>query len=612
MRTERLRVTEHLTRTDVIDLYEHLPLRPDSDALDLSNDVIACTDELFEVAQDLGSDLGRPVVGFRASNHWPRTPRPPASVLLFATRREVSAESARAWVASSSRFDVPLGFLLVDDLDEARFQAAKLRLAHTRVLPGDDVVIDSVNGLCGVPGDLVAGRPERLRTVLTSPSRLLAIGGHSDLGHMGLGSHLLCGATGPEHFAGRLLADGCDPDNDTCRCTTKFLSTAIPARSLRANVVALMGCRSFDPTTTEGSTTNSLCASALGGLPVAVIAMLGDLDEHFDGVGQCARSLAEGLSLGAAVRHINRSHRIPTAYGVALAGDPALRFAPDPARAAAAAPAYVAADCRDRALLDRCYEVIGRSRSADLVRRALLKVSDKSMDPDIEDALEALDRVCEQVRDAAWTAIELLNEAVDYQRWRAPDRVMARLEKAIGRWDDAYLAVGGLVAGNDIYHALHAFRRMDDFRTEGSCPRCGSRLSLSRYSDPSQDEPARIAAKCWQCGPIQESAHQGPALATEVSGIHEPGGTIRPRLTVRAASDEQNRPGRLAVILQDRLTEQSLAVFRAECTLATLPEISVTIPTDTRSDLHVLWAVWVSEMTVAFAATRAPVTRPVH
>jgi hypothetical protein len=189
---------------------------------------------------------------------------------------------------------------------------------------------------------------------------------------------------------------------------------------------------------------------------------------------------------------------------------------------------------------------------------------------------------------------------------------MARLEKAIGRWDDAYIAVGSLVPGNDMYNALHAFRRMDDFSTEGSCPRCRSQLSMSRYSDPSRAEPQRIAAQCWQCGPIQESAHPGPALATTVSGIHEPGGTIRPRLSVRAASAEQNRPGRLAVILQDRLTEQSLAVFRAECTLATLPEISVAIPADTRSDLHVLWAVWVSEMTVAFAATRTPVTRPIH
>jgi hypothetical protein len=375
-----------------------------------------------------------------------------------------------------------------------------------------------------------------------------------------------------------------------------------------------MGCRSFDPTTTEGSTTNSLCASALSGLPVAVIAMLGDLDDRFDAVGQCARSLAEGLSLGATVQHLNRSHRVPTAYGLALAGDPALRFAPDATRASAAAPAYVAADCRDRArpLLDRCYDAIRRSEAADLIRRGLLKVSDRSMDPDIEDALETLDRACEQVRDAAWTAIELLQEAVDYQRWRAPDRVLARLTKAIERWDDTYLKVCRLVPINDMYDALHAFRRLDDFRIEGSCPRCGSQLSMSRYTDPSRAEPQRIAAKCWQCGPIQESAHSGPALATTVSGIHEPGGTIRPRLSVRAAPDEQNRPGRLAVILQDRLTNRTLADFRADCTLATLPEASMTIPADTRSDLHFLWAVWVSEMTIAFAATRTPVTRPVQ
>jgi hypothetical protein len=607
-------MTGNLTGTEVINFYERLPIRSDAAALDLSNDVIACTGELSEVAQALGADLGRPVVGVRASDHWLQMARPPSSVLLFAGRHEFSAESARIWVASSLRFNVPLGFLLVDDPGQARFQATKLRLAHTRALPGDDAIIDSINGLCGEPGKLVAARPERVSTVLTSPWRLLAIGGHSDMGHMGLGSQLLCGATGPEHFAGRLLADGCDPDNDICRCTRKFLSTATPARSLRASVVALMGCRTFDATTAEGSTTNSLCASALSGLPVAVIAMLGDLDDRFDGVGQCARSLADGRSVGAAVQHLSRSHRVPTAHGMALAGDPALRFAPDATRASAAPPAYVAADCRDRArpLLDRCYETISRSGAADHIRRSLLKVSDRSMDPDIEDVLEALDRACEHVQDAAWTAVELLHEAVGYQRWRAPDRVLERLEQAIERWDAACIEVCGLVPGNDMYNALHAFRRVDAVSTEGSCPRCGSQLATTRYSDPSRADPQRIAVSCWQCGPIQESAHPGPALAITVSGIHEPGGTMRPRLSVRAAPDEQKRPGRLAVVLQDRLTDQHLAVFRAQCTLATLPEVSMIIPAESRSDLHFLWAVWVSEMTAAFAQTRTPVIRPIH
>lgn len=607
-------MTDQLTRAEVIELYERLPLRTDTGSVDLSNDFIACTDELSEIARDLGRDLGRPVVGFRASDDWVRTPHPPSSVLLIAHRREFSDELARTWVTTAAKLDVPLGFLLVDDVEEARFQAAKLRLAHTRVLPGEDAVVDTVNGLCGVPGDLVAARPERLGTVLTSPWRLLAIGGHSDLAHIGLGSRLLCGATGPERFAGRLLADGCDPDNDVCRCTRKFLSTATPARSLRAHVVALMSCRSFDPTTTEGSTTGSLCASALSGQPVAVIAMLGDLDEHFDGVGQCARSLAEGLSLGAVVHHLNRAHRVPTAYGVALTGDPALRFAPDPARVAAAAPAYVAADCRERArpLLDRCYEVIGRTRAADLLRRGLLKVSDKSMDPGIEDGLDALDRACEQVRDAAWTAIELLNEAVDYQRWRAPDRVMARLDKAIERWDDAFLAIIHFMPVLDLYSALHAFHRVDDFRTEGPCPECGAQLSVSRYSDPSQAGSPRIAVKCWLCGPIRESAHPGPALAITDGGIHEPGGTVRPRLSARADSDEQHRKGHLAVLVTDHLTEENHAVFRGECTLSAFPEIALEIPPDIRSDLHCLWLVWVSEMTVTFAGGRTLVTRTIH
>ena len=601
----------HPTRADVLAAYERLPLRPDAAAPDLSHDVIAYGPGLSEIAQDLGRDLGRPVVGFRTSDGWLQTASRPSSVLLLASRRDFSAESARDWVASSSRADTPRGFLLVEDAEDARFQAAKLRFAHTRVLPGDDAVVDSVNGSCGRPGDLEAARPERLSTVLASSWRLLAVGGHSDIGHMGLGSHILCGATGRERFAGRLLADGCDPDNGTCRCATTFLRTVVPVRSLRAGVVALMGCRTFDLTATESSTTNSLCASALSGHPVAVITMLGELDLRFDGVGQCARSLADGLSLGAAVQGLNRSHRIPTAYGMALVGDPALRFAPGATPAPAGPPAQVDADCRARArpLLDRCHQAIERSRAADRTRRALLKVSDKSMESDLEDALDALDRACEQVQDAAWTAIELLHEAVDYQRWHAPDRVLERLDKAIARWDDSFVAAASLVTAIDMYGALHAFARLDGFSTEGSCPRCGSQLSISRYGDPEGAGPQRVAVACWQCGPVRESARPGPEPAIAVSGTFEPGATIRPRLSVRAAPEDRDRIGHLAVVLVDRLSEEVLAVHRAECTLATLSEISLPIPADTRSDLHFLWAVWVSGLTVAFAATRVPVTR---
>jgi hypothetical protein len=504
--------------------------------------------------------------------------------------------------------------VLVDDPADAEFQASKILLAHTRVLPGDDAIVDSVNGYCGKADDPVVARPERLSSVLTSSWRLLAIGGHSDIGHMGLGSQLLCGATEPERFAGRLLADGCDPVSDRCRCRTQFLNTAVPAMSLRAAVVALMGCSSFDFTTSQNSTTNSLCAGALSGQPVAVIGLLGDLDARFDAVGQLARWVADGLSLGEAVQRLNRSHQIPTGYGVALAGDPALRFPPRSPVAADGSQAPVATDCRDRAqpLLDRCQQVISRSRAADRIRRALLKVSDKSMEQDLEDALEALDRACEQVQDTAWTAVELLHEAVDYRRWQDPDRVMARLEKAIRRWDEAFVVAAGLVPGNDMYAALHAYYRLDSSATEGSCRRCGSEVSVYRYHDPELADWQRVAVRCWQCGPLQESARTGPELAIAVSDVGEPGAPIRPRLSVRASPSEQDRAGRLAVVLTDRLTERPLAGYEAECRLTELPEISLTIPADAHSDLQILWAVWVSELTVTFTSTRVPVTRLVQ
>lgn len=606
-------MSDHATRAEILAAYQRLPIRPDA-ALHLSNDVIACGDEsLLETALALGGDLGRPVVTVRATDGWLHTESEPSSVLLFACRHKFTPEMVRKWVASSLRCEIPLGFVLVDDPDDAEFQASKILLAHTRILPGDDAIVDTVNGLCGKADEPVAARPERLSTVLASSWRLLAIGGHSDIGHMGLGSQLICGATEPERFAGRRLADGCDPGNDRCRCRTRFLSTAVPAVSLRAAVVALMGCSSFDPTTSEQSSTNSLCAGALSGQAIAAIGVLGDLDDRFDAVGQSARFVADGLSLGAAVQRLSRSHQIPTGYGFALAGDPALRFAPR-TPAAGGRQAYVAADCRDRAqpMLDRCEEAISRSRAADRIRRALLKVSDKSLEPDLEDALEALDRACEQVQDTAWTATELLHEAVAYRRWQEPDRVMARLEKAISRWDDAFIAAGSLVPGNDMYSALHAFCRLDSTATGDSCWRCGSEVDVFHYSDPELAGRQRVAAKCWQCGPMQESAHTGPELAIAVSGLSEPGAPIRPRLSARASPGGQDRVGRLAVILNDRLSEQVIAAYQAECSLSDLPEISLTIPADARSDLQFLWAVWVNELTVAFTATRVPVTRVVQ
>ncbi|GAA1647181.1 hypothetical protein ACFQY4_16125 [Catellatospora bangladeshensis] len=600
--------------SDVLDAYQGLPIRLDASTLDLSGDLIACGDEaLFETVRQLGDDLGRPVA--RVSTADGRLPdgSEPSSVLLFALRHGFSAELARRWVDSSLRSGIPLGLVLVDDVADARFQASKLRLAHTRILPGDDGVIDSIGGFCGKSDDLAAARPERLSSVLASPWRMLGIVGHSDLGHMGLGSHLICGATGPEQSAGRPLADGCDPDRGVCRCMTQYLRTAVPAASLRAAVVALMGCMTFDAATNEFSSTNSLCASALRGRPVAVIAMLGDLDPRFDAVGQCARSLAEGLSLGAAVQRLNRGHQIPTGYGFALVGDPALRFAPGAPAAAEVTPAG-AADCGDLAapLLDRCREALGHGRRADRIRRVLLKVSDRSLNDELEDALEALDRAREQVDDAAWSAVELLHENVDHRIWQDPGRLMTRLDKAIGRWDEAFAAAAALVPGNDMYLALHAFHRLDSHGLEGSCPRCGSELGVFRYTDPELAHWQRIAAKCWQCGPIREAAQSGPDLSIAVSGTYEPGASMRPRLTARAAPEWQDRAGHLVVVLHDRLTEEVLSTFQAECTLAELPDIVLETAAKGRSDLQIVWAVWVSGMTVSFTATRVPVTRTIY
>lgn len=610
-------VSNQPTRAEVLGAYRALPPRPDGPAADLSRDVIACGDEgMREAALALGRDLGRPVVDVDVASGWlSRTPTPsPASVLLIASRHTLVAETVREWVTSAARHDVPVGFVLAADPAEAEFLTSKITLAHTRVPAGEDVLIDAVNGVCGPPDDLKVARPERLGAILDAPWRVLSVCGHSDLGHISLGSLVVCGANGPERVDGKLLTDGCDPGADRCRSTTKLLRTAVPAAGLRAAVVAVMGCSTFDVAVGEHPTTNSLCVSALSGLALAAIGTLGQLHADADTVGLVATYLAEGLSLGETVQRLNHVHRIPTGYGIALAGDPALRF---PARTPAEPVDNGAAVDADRLgtheqALALYQDMIGRSRTVERVRHALVAVAENSLDEDLEDSLEDLGRTNEQVQSAAWEGIGRIREAFDLDAWRTADAVTARLDRAVRRWDEAFLATAKLAAGNDVYAALHTYLRLSDARVEGACTRCGSRIQVFEYDDSESAGGRRVAAECWLCGPVRESAGAGPVMAIAASGLHSPGGVVRPVLSVRGTSGEPDRPGHLAVILNDRLTDRVLATFHAECTLADLPEPTLTIPEDTQSDLHALWAVWVGQVTVTFAGTRLGVVRTVE
>jgi hypothetical protein len=610
-------VSNQPTRAEVLDAYRSLPARPGEPAADLSRDVIACGDaSVREAALTLGRDLGRPVVDVDVASGWlSETPTPaPTSVLLMAGRHTLVAETVREWVASATRHEVPVGFVLAADPAEAEFQAAKITLGHMRVPAGADVLIDAVNGVCGPPDDLKVARPQRLGAILDAPWRLLAVCGHSDLGHMGLGSLVLCGATGPERVDGRLLSDGCDPSADHCRCTTKLLRSAVPTVGLQAAVVALMGCGSFDLAAGEHPTTNSMCVSALSGWALAAIGTLGQFNADYDAVGVLAEYVAEGLSLGEAVQRLNRAHRIPTGYGIALAGDPALRF---PARTPARPADSGAAVAGDRLqtpdeALGLYQDMIGRSRTMDRARHALQAVAENGLDEDLEDSLKHLRRGGEQVQSAAWDGIGHIRGASDIEAWRMTDGVTARLDRAVRRWDEAFAATAMLAVGNDVYAALHSCLRLDDARAEGTCARCGSRIQVFEYDDPDSADGRRVAAECWLCGPVRESAGTGPVLAITASGLHAPGGVVRPALSVRGTSGEPDRTGHLAVILNDRVTDQVLATFHAECTLAELPEPMLTIPEDVHSDLHMLWAVWVGQVTVAFAGTRLGVVRTVE
>jgi hypothetical protein len=231
------------------------------------------------------------------------------------------------------------------------------------------------------------------------------------------------------------------------------------------------------------------------------------------------------------------------------------------------------------------------------------------MDEDLEDGLEDLGRRSEQVQSAAWDGIRRIRGAFDPETWRMADGVAARLDRAVRRWDEAFVTTAKLAVGNDVYAALHAGLRLDDSRAEGTCVRCGSRIQVFEYDDPESAGGRRVAAECWLCGPVRQAAGAGPVLAITANGWHAPGDVVRPALSVRGPSGEPDQTGHLAVVLNDRVTDRVLATFDAECTLADLPEPTLTIPEDVHSDLHALWAVWVGQVTVTFAGTRLGVVR---
>ena len=133
-----------------------------------------------------------------------------------------------------------------------------------------------------------------------------------------------------------------------------------------------------------------------------------------------------------------------------------------------------------------------------------------------------------------------------------------------------------------------------------------SALHLQR---PRADRWRRIARECWLCGPVSEAADAGPKLKIIVDGLQTPGAVIQPRLSVQTLTDAPDKPGQLTVVVNDRPSDKVLVAHQAAGRLGELADFSMTIPAPARSDLHVLWAAWVSELTVSFAATRLAVTR---
>jgi hypothetical protein len=644
--------------------------RQDTESENLEGDLILCAhDSLLEAASHLGAALDRPVRLHKLTGE-AGVHDEIRSLTLLARTDQISTETVRRWILWGSLQGVPVGFLVASDPDRARFLVAKTELAHLRPSTASDGIIDPAAGRCGDRLDQVPYRPTRVASALAASWRVLSISCHSDPGHMNLGSHVLCGAAKQEEIAGHALPGGCDPALDHCRRVPRRAGppepgrVPVPVHTVRAQVLALMGCKTLDLPAAAYPSSISLTFGALDGYAAAVIAVLGPLDVGFDASGAMSGLLASGTRVGDAVLALNQSLDIEERnYGVALMGDPALWMPlarpaspqgssaserPPDARpvsvalttnepvpglpAAESKTAIVVAGPRAVAVIEpqgdqngaptlRDYQADAAAAAAlfkDATRRAgvarrlhrsLTWVRDNAVHAadGLGEAIAELGQCVDRAEAAALDGVRHMNAVLAERHWRDPVHAAAELASARHSWDHAFVAAAVRISGSDLYGALHEFYELAARADAGTCARCGVAVREAVYEDP-EYPAARRAHECWLCGSSKDRPADGAALALTAPALCAPGDQLPVRVGLDRCGDRDST-GMLAVVLNDEPTHKLLAVQEQNVKEAELASLTITlnVPATARSDFHVLWAIWVRDLTVTFASTRVAI-----
>ncbi len=625
----------------VLDWYRR-HAKPGAVAPELGHDLVICLDDILRAeAESFGQLLGRPVCSADASAGQILFRDDVASALVLSTTGQLSTRIVRDWTDRATRAHTPVGFVLAGTSGEAGFLLRKFTMAHLAPLALADGLINTDSARCGALAELKVARTDHVAATLAADWRVLAIRAPSRLAHMNLGSHSVCGATSAEKVGERTLAGGCDPGRGLCRGVSGFQRQSAPISSIKALVLILMGCGTFDLTGEHYPTDASLASGALRGYAAAAIGSLDKLHDCWDSNEAVLAALAAGMSLGAMTLALNDSYRSPGGCAFALAGDPAVRVTSmvleepddtpadpgngavaaeaagmpaasfDPRSRAIVAPAITREDeARARALRATLQQALQRARNALGLHRALTEFcADATAEQTA--AIEELARCGSLVEAAAWTGLEDINIALEFGRSYEPDAIHSRLDTAMRRWDEALITLACTVNAMYLHSALHRNYIYVGPAELRNCGHCGAAVTEHRFEDSQGAGDARLVSECQQCDANFNVVQGGVRIEPRVQRrAYEPGDCVP--VTFRLTGDTASHPptGPLAIILSaDSMRHDALDVHRIDEGSGPPRTAHIEIPSDADNEFFPLWLIHSRRLQVTFGSVQLAVCR---
>lgn len=472
--------------------------------------------------------------------------------------------------------------------------------------------------------------------VLRGDYRTLLVGGHGDGLHIRLGDATICGLVGDaERSGGRLVRGGCRRTGSACKKSRASAVPVVLASDLRAELLALLSCKSFVTSEQIYPSNLSLLLAAGAGFAGSVVGVTRQLVFDRPSVLVLDALLQSGRRVGDVVSMLNEQQlRRGATACFALLGDPDARFAvPGGAAPALAyagtavwslgAPDAVRASRPDIYLLHerRRTHVFAKgldepprdaSAEIDTARTAMTDIRRRLADG------AALERVAtsyatrynllveagallgqvaaerEKVEAETWTALSAIVDTA-YRKTLHPSLDIDHVRTAVRAWSDA---MAELVAswfvheevGNH-YLADHFATSMTAFRVLGPayvaaqpCPGCGARLVAHDYDGSIMGLSPRTALTCAACGPV--STHGALRVALSLDGEVRPGGTVRFRVSLKHPPVVHGGPVAVALHVKARSRANPPATVRATWPPgAEQGTIELALPHDAVSDL---------------------------